>query len=697
MIIDYFFLFFLIVLYFFLAIIYLFNHRNQKKNNDELFKQLFIENPETVSFCLGFDKSKKLYKNVIALENSYKVQYDSRPILLNGQYQNLNLHGHLKDLNNGFEISGFTFTKFICPNGFTGSNCQAPPFCLPTETNKLKPLSNAQFDQLQLYKYKHITKNTLRGNSSTTSGIKNDYWKHNHPKLRIHCLEDQSHYKIEHCASNKKLNNNLECIPYDLCEDNLNGYRHNYQINPTNLPLLPNEYYLCQNNASVLLKCPTNAIFDRKTKTCLISSICKNEQNKQIKINNHLFVECKNEMVTYVKCPNGIREDENNLLICRTINCKPLDYVYEDTFIKYVYAKKLCNENDTEYHIEVNTHETTTLEKEYEWGDKFKFTYTHIPKQIIDANHKVVDLIRLEDILKEQPFVYFRWSDIMFKEHMFNPITNQFICSGTDKFQWDYYNNKSIPDFDQIKYALNSSSPCNTELQSRMHEPFYNMAFTSYPKDKIPILYATQCKQNSLFWPYYNVSSANEKPYRGETLDIIIDTNLDKRQLKLTKWQSETPPLGFLPYSADEHNKPSGDIVFLNLVGYSNFEKDYKFIRSRFWLFNSCEQIHQLVFKNNPSAHEYFFDFPKKISSKDIHKLFKKIEVFILWSLIVKPIELIPNQLSLQLDHVLFPNDVKCEFSFAPMYVTKMQDKQFRIEYLGAWMDVNDEFEFLLP
>lgn len=607
---DYIFTILLFVLYVIIVVIYIFNSTKAKYDLKESFQKLLLEKPDSISFSLGFNKEKNAFKNVYPQsKGDFIIKFEKYPVSTTGQLIIQENYGQLIENSNGYKISGIK-PEFKCLDGYEGPNCQPKSLCDDGDENKLKPLTNRQFNQLGLYgmsseKFKPIE------NQFTTSNLDKP-----HPRIRVNCGKNKT-YTLETCPKNKLLDINLNCQIYDICEDSLNGLRHNLKIN--DYVLKDNEFYVCLNNKSKLTECTDNTVYNKLTHSCEQKSRCLGQGDKQIQIDETHYIQCDNNREREVFCERGIvRKDDK--LFCKP-NVEEKTYTFEDNVIKFNYGRIWVDENNEKKTIFCDK---TPQEVGYSYnrGDSFSYMFKNWPKQVLSTNNVCIDpseanssLIRKNDAKDS-----FKWGNVMSEFHPYNPFSLQFYCD--TKYKWDYKSNKTIPEIDYTRYLLDPSTPCNNDLISLSQDPFFGMDFSFYPeKDVVPILYGIKVifpkKLNLSFWP----TKINNK-YHG----TIIEYDFNGRFLILKTCTSTS-----LPYKCEDRTNNIVDII-----GYKSFTNTHSIdlMQSNYWLIANQNKLSTFTFET-PTCTNIIYTMPLKINSKDITNY---LEFCILWPLITKTI-----------------------------------------------------------
>lgn len=604
----------LVVLYLIVIVLYIFNSSKAKYDLKESFQKLLLEKPDSISFSLGFNKEKKAFENVYPQsKGDFITKFEKYPVSTTGQLIIQENYGELINLKNGFKITGIS-TEFPCLDGYEGSDCQPKPLCNEEDENKLKPLTNRQFNQLGLYgmtseKFKPIDYSRFANNLDSP-----------HPRIRINCKKNNN-YTLETCPKNKILDKNLNCKVYDICQDLLNGTRHNFQIN--DYTLKNNEYYICLNNISTLMQCKNNSVYDDSTYGCITKSRCFEQGEKQIRVDDTHYIQCYNNREREVFCAHGIIE-KNDILSCKQ-KTEDKTFTFEDNVIKFNYGKVWFDTDSNEQKSIFCDKTPQEVGFSYKRGDTFNYMFKNWPKEVLSTvNNVCIDPSEEHSSLarKQNAKDLFKWGNIMSQPYLYNPFTSQFYCD--TKYKWDYKANKILPEIDSTRFLLDPSVPCNNDLISLSQHPFYCMDFNYYPeKDVVPILYGIKTiiskKLNLSFWPI-----KNNKQYHG----TIVEYDFKNRMISFKTCTSD-----FLPYGC-EYNENNYKLV--DLIGYKSFTQTHSIdvIQDNHWLIANQAQLSPFTYQN-PTYTNIIYTMPTKINSIDIKDY---LEFCILWPLITKTI-----------------------------------------------------------
>lgn len=539
-----------IILILIILVVYVFNNVKKTSDLNELFIELLKTKPDTVSFCLGKNSSTGKYRNVVSDKNgNAKIQEDIYPVNLDGTYIILKDHGTVVELptNDGFKITGLDLIEFKCPDGFEGINCKLKPLCLEDDVGKYKPLTYTQFNELGLYT-----------NSFEKQPIENrSLSEPTHPRIRVLCLNNVGDYELQTCPNNTLLDVDLKCQPYDICEDRINGYKHNYKIDKSSPNLNKNEYYICDNNVSTLTKCTDDTVFSFSHSGCITESVCFNKGNATLPFDDSSYIQCSDDQGKKITCPNGINNN-NGVLSCHVDTCIQEDFIISDGLLSYKYGDTICNDGIADTKLCDNQPNPRVYN--YEWAEKFTYTIDSWPKEIMDSNRNCVEPT---DSIIANPIINLKWSDAMPEEHEYNIVTEQYVCPEGTKYIVDYKHQTINPHLNGI---VNYLTPCINESADITKMPLY-----AFKPNFPPLYFILFCRvymsnyTDYYLWPV--LKNPTEHTYLSTTFEYS-DTDL-----VITTYSSKQLPLGFM-----ESSSSSGENQPLIYIGYKDYVISPKYL-----------------------------------------------------------------------------------------------------------------------
>lgn len=539
-----------------LAVAYTLNTVRRTNDVRTVLLELTKTRPDTRAVSLGYDKVRRKFRNaVLDQRGNAVIRHDPYPVTETGEFIVLREHGRVdyRD-DDGYTIDGFPFTKFACPDGFVGKNCDPVPLCGENDENVYRPLTYRQFAQLRLY-------DTSVGGDSIDGGRRRSRRRVNddrHDRIKIHCTSG-GRYKLEACRDNELLDENLRCRPYDLCEDRLSGFKHNYPITD-NDKLESYEYYTCTENRSVRTKCSTNdMVFNRVYGTCIVNNRCTGMGDATIKIDDDRYIQCRNDTGTTVTCSNGIREEATGRLSCVTKLCRPYDLTYEDDVFRYLYGRVTCEQDRPIKRIcEVEPFTEKTFR--YKWVESFQFTVKNIPSNVY-ANGSCKPLTNFRDIVHNS-VVPLAWSKAMSQPYPYDFVKEEYVCD--TKYRWDYAKGVTVPPTPSGEF-VDSGAPCQDRSYTPFELPWQNYDTVRYPETGAPMLIGTPTgyaheTDTDTFWP---VHLENDR-YQTTTIDVQNDA----RRIVLTDWVDTVPPLGFGKSTVESPQRNAHGKERLDLYGF---------------------------------------------------------------------------------------------------------------------------------
>lgn len=503
-----------------------------KKTNDlnVIFESLARLKPDTVSFCLGKSSNTNKYKNVTADQDGNPiVRVDDYPVNLDGGFIILKNHGDVTELptGNGFKISGVELVDFKCPDGFEGVTCKLKPICTDNDAGQYKALTYTQFNELGIYVH-NFSHTNIQASARSIEPT--------HPRIRVLCTNNFGSYELQTCPNNTLLDGNLKCQPYDICEDRINGYKHNFKISTSSPELEKNTYYICDNNASSLTKCSEGTVFSMSNSGCITELVCYNRGNDTLPIDENSYIQCANDQGKTIICDDGIVND-NGVLSCKVNTCIPQDYNFSNGMLKYKYGDIVCNDGVS--NIKICNNAPNPKAYDYEWAEQFTYKIESWPKEIMDSDRNCV--VPTDDII-DNPVIKMQFTEAMIDDYDFNLKTEMFVCPDDTKYVIDYKNQTVIPPTDEI---LNHLTPCQNEIADLSSIQFQLIA-PPFPQLYMFMYVPIYIDDSDVyFWPEKSNSSTTTPFYLAST---VVNTD---SELEITTLQSTILPLGFSDSDSD--------------------------------------------------------------------------------------------------------------------------------------------------
>lgn len=569
---DLFFLALLVVLTLVLLAAHVLNNVTQTNDLLKVFNTLLQQNPSTVAFSLGYDRQHDKYRNVYTRPVAHAkdsgrieayVSWERNPVNTDGKYVVVvnSGHGRITDKSNGFEVAGVNSSQFTCPDGYEGSRCQTSRLCTEEDcaSAKTKPLTYTQFNALNLYK------NTF---ARTTADLIEES-EPTHPRIRIQCLENGSH-ELQTCPDNKLLDSTtMQCREYDLCQDRINGYKHNYRVDDWSADLQNVEYYLCVDNKSVLKKCKDRTVFSMANQGCIVESVCFNRGKDQIAVDHNNYIQCRADTGRKVYCEHGVQKN-GNVLSCKTKTCKPYTLRYDDGTLNFVYGQNVCDDRDNGT---LTICDRTSIGKSYSyrWAEEFQLSLSNWPTAVLDETTQTC-VAPTDDIIVNTATVELAWSSAMNTGHKFNIRKQEYVCA-EGQYRWDYIAGVVVPAPASSDMFIDAAAPCQTTAVPKENTVWWSLANSSvgagtvltFPPDTTPpLVYAVHLKINydTNFWPVYDVKS---KKYTGSVCTYDSKTKTHT----ITEYTDTIPPLGFARVETLDCVDKS--TVPITLIGYTAF------------------------------------------------------------------------------------------------------------------------------
>lgn len=534
---------------FFVIALYILNKVQRIEDLDALYLDILKSKSDAKAFCLG-RTSTGTYRNAV-VDNDGKVvvrENDTYPINLDGAYIILKDHGTVSELpnGNGFKISGIDLVDFECPAGFEGINCSLKAICGPNDSGVLKPLTYTQFNELGLYS------NASAETQLQSLDLARAAAEPTHPRIRVLCTNALGDYELQTCPNNTLLDSNLQCAPYDICEDRINGYKHNFQISTSEPALGKNEYYICNRNVSVRTTCADDTVYSAANFGCVSESLCYNRGDDTIAVDESSYIQCGNDRGRKITCPDGVVTDsETGILSCFVDTCVPETADFEDGMLSYRQGNTICTNGVADIKM-CNTTPNPRVYN-YKWFNSFTYSIDNWPSEIMDENRNCVPPT---DAIVVNPIVQLQWTDAMPEPHDYNILTEKYVCPADTAYTLDYITQTVSPATDNI---ISHLAPCQNTIYDNADFDFTLFSPTDSSTLSAFMYYNCYLPNSSgrfYFWP----AKQGDK-YASTKVQII------GKQLMMTTSVSAVMPLGFAEPSAG-----SSDAARLVYIGCESFE-----------------------------------------------------------------------------------------------------------------------------
>lgn len=492
-----------------LLLVWSFNRVERIEDANEMMRILRQQQPNILAFAVAYDRPTKQATNVLLDQNGRALvkNNDKAPVRTSGSYFRLDPHGDVRYDDTGYTVTGIVSKKFVCPNGFSGKHCALSPLCDAADEGKLKPLTYAQFNALRLYEA-----DALGNDVSPQARRKRQTDQYLYPRIRVRCIDRRGTYRLESCSRNEMLDENLQCKPYDICTDSVDGFRHKQQIHP-DAKLRPNQYYVCRDDRSVLAECADkDSVWVDRDKLCEIANVCTNlDDGTTLPADNNpnAYVICQSGQPNLIQCEYGVELLSNGRRVCRRQTCVPSLDRYEDTNLRYVTAATTCKGAETNQ--VTCTTQTTGKKLHFEWkSDKknvpFDIVVPNWPDRVYDEETQRCVEPEQQKILYN-PVVSIRYTDIMPRSHSFDITQRRFICDAKQSY-WDYAGTgKLMPQQPKglygVDYFVETAQPCHDKVSDASAAPWYpvsRIATTGSPPFLVQTYTDYIVKDQSL-WP----------------------------------------------------------------------------------------------------------------------------------------------------------------------------------------------------
>lgn len=588
-----------IVIVLLLLFVWSFNRVERINDANEMMRILRQQQPNVLAFAVSFDRNSQQATNVLLDQRGRALvkDTDKLPIRTSGAYFRLDPHGKVTYDDTGYTVTGIVSNKFVCPNGFGGKDCALLPLCTPSDVGKLKPLTYSQFNALRLYEASALGDDI----SSTRRKRQTGGQELLYPRIRVRCLNQFGAYRLESCPRNELLNENLECKPYDICTDSVDGYRHKLQIHPDQ-KLRPNQYYVCRDDRSVLAECADkDSVWVDRDKLCEISNVCTNlddDTTLPADNNQNAYVTCQGGQPKLVQCEYGVEILSNGRRVCRRQTCVPSVERYEDTHLRYATSAVRCNGEEPS---QLNcTEQSSAKTFPFAWkSDKKDVQFNIVVPNWPD---RVYDEQKLQCVTPDQskvlynPVVTIRYTDIMPRPYSFDITARKFVCQPNQSY-WDYAGTGNLlPNQPKgrygVDYFLETAQPCHDNVSDASKAPWYpvsSIATTGSPPFLVQTYTDYVIKDKSLWptfddgngnlvtdftlWPYVLLPRDSNDKFLKPTPDQIavyaprIDFRPSQRCVAVTvTLATGVGPPGF-KYAANDAEEPHSDAP-LQLTGF---------------------------------------------------------------------------------------------------------------------------------
>lgn len=485
-------------------------YKNRKLSSSEIYQKLFVDNPRAISFSIG-KQSDGTYLNVYLNEDgTTEERYETYPIDEAGNPIFLKSHGDLTETDEGYTISGIDFT-FTCPEGYSGVTCEPTPPC-NNENGIIKPITYTLFNSLGLNKNQFDYSNPLK-RSVFDEPINN--------RLYITC-KTGTDYEINSCEPNEVLDvdeikkGKAVCISYDICQEQMNGYIHNYD--PKGAELENNQYFVCQNGVSEEKTCDDGYVFSRPNYSCLANNRCFNNEGAKFKQDENSYIICVNDIEKVITCSEKVDDTGVN---CISSICKPsTTYMNCDLFD---YTQGVVNCVDNKEVVVDCTSEEKTL-------SIFKNDFMY-PSKIYDKEtNACIDVT--DPLALKTKDIYVNYNNLLTSSYLYTGTA--YDCTGTENLIGTIYYDQNVvitpsgEKEDLVKYKL--EPPCVTEEANHNFPTLLN-----FQLDPETLSFTTDFGENiNKDYPILTKNSDGNYVY-NEFVDYdIINTYISK-----------TPPLGF--------------------------------------------------------------------------------------------------------------------------------------------------------
>lgn len=534
-----------IVAFVLLAVCWL-NTVSHTSDLDQLYRQIATVNPDCIAFTLRRLPDNGGYLTAMFSDTgTLNTTVTQSPVLPSGQYRMAHEHGTVTALadQSGFRVSGLgadaAGMPLTCPAGFSGVTCAPDPICEGARPGTYRTLSYSQFRGLNLYQSnRSIT--ALEEKARRKRDAATDHRPPYHSRIRVHCLGN-NRFELQTCPPNKLLDGaTARCVPYDLCQDQLDGFRHNTVISEGGRALASTEYYQCVGNKSVRSECAAGSTYSSVVRGCITLSPCSGRGSITLdnpKDPSGSYIQCANDAGTLVSCEHGL-DVLNGVHVCRDKpepRCVPGVLSIDRSPLSYNYGVIQCPDGEIGAPLQTIC-ETKQVDRVHSWswgGETFSYTLS-MPDRVWDDTRKAC-VAPTQSIITG--LVGLRWSAAMAFEHPFDLRTQQYVCDNPRDIRWDYRAGITVPETSKPFTTVSTAAPCQPG------------PFTAY--DPLQ-LYGNNMQPPMVFWlvahiPRYGWSFwPRANPTTPRTYQwITVVENRKTGVVATVKCKSDKPPIGF--------------------------------------------------------------------------------------------------------------------------------------------------------
>lgn len=324
-------IFFIFICWILVLIVFILNlQKGSSQNYEKIFNDIVSKNPLTLTVTYKRLSNGKYLVGYYNADGKFETSEETYPLdLYSNQILPVDL-GTITPQTNGYTISGIN-TPIDCAPGYAGPNCDLIPFCNSGATKE--PITYSIFQSLELFYFK--------SNSSSDSLKTFNDDQSTHPKLWLNCNPEDQTYTISACANNQRLDENLNCVIYDRCEDLTSGYKHISPISNDDI-LQDSEYYTCVNGKSQKTVCQENQTFNKTDLYCMDNSQCYNKGNITIPIDANNYIQCIEDREQTINCPDGVYGPPDRLN-CYAEDCNKIQY-FDSNIVHVPIGYTVCDD-----------------------------------------------------------------------------------------------------------------------------------------------------------------------------------------------------------------------------------------------------------------------------------------------------------------------------------------------------------------
>lgn len=393
---------------------------------DDKIRNYIMENGSTpCAITYDYDVNTDMYKVYDVSKKQYTL--NKQPLMPQdcSEYV-INNKDITSEDESGYTVDGMNNT-FMCPKNYiwntNDKTCKHINLCQDNDKGLIKGIDIYYFYQI------------IDTVDNKVAKIKN---KPYHERLYAACTDEYGGFILHTCNNNYVYNQlssqpfvvgSTPCDIYDICIDMKDGFIHNMNI-PGDYDLKKNEYYKCQKGVSVLTECDENDVYVNQYKSCTRNDQCLGLPNSTTFYNTQNdYIICINGISNIIKCPYGVTMNElTKQYECINVQCfnTPYYLYYINNDVKIPTSVYYCVNNELqefEPEYDINSYAYKKIDKN-NYPDMRKslytFLYSSLAVVMVGGTPKSLNLVD-EDCLN----------------YTTNNVYTMSYCNECFKFDWD--------------------------------------------------------------------------------------------------------------------------------------------------------------------------------------------------------------------------------------------------------------------